>query len=104
MSQENTNDFDEAFYKSVNDELVNDILPYWEKNARDMRPDFEGFYASISSAGIVDSSLPRSIVMTSRFLWTYSAAARYFKNADYLNMADFAYRTIVSKFWDNQNG
>ena len=42
--------------------------------------------------------------MTSRFLWTYSAAARHFKNPALLKMADFAYRTIVSKYWDSENG
>lgn len=104
MKQENTSPFDAKFYESVKDELINDILPFWEKNACDTRPGCEGFYGSISSSGQADAEAPRSIVMTSRFLWTYSAAARHFKNPALLKMADFAYRTIVSKYWDSENG
>lgn len=104
MKQENTSPFDAKFYESVKDELINDILPFWEKNACDTRPGCEGFYGSISSSGQADAEAPRSIVMTSRFLWTYSAAARHFKNPALLKMADFAYRTIVSKYWDSKNG
>lgn len=104
MKQENTSPFDAKFYESVKDELINDILPFWEKNACDTRPGCEGFYGSISSSGQADAEAPRSIVMTSRFLWTYSAAARHFKNPALLKMADFAYRTIVSKYWDSEKG
>ena len=104
MKQEKTSPFDAKFYESVKDELLNDILPFWEKHSRDTRPGCEGFYGSISSSGLSDAEAPRSIVMTSRFLWTYSAAARHFKNPALLKMADFAYRTIVSKYWDSENG
>lgn len=104
MKQEKTSPFDAKFYESVKDELLNDILPFWEKHSRDTRPGCEGFYGSISSSGQADAEAPRSIVMTSRFLWTYSAAARHFKNPALLKMADFAYRTIVSKYWDSENG
>ena len=104
MKQEKTSPFDAKFYESVKDELLNDILPFWEKHSRDTRPGCEGFYGSISSSGQADAEAPRSIVMTSRFLWTYSAAARHFKNPALLKMADFAYRTIVSKYCDSENG
>ena len=104
LKPEKTNSLDTGFYKSVKDELLNDILPFWEKHSRDTRSGCEGFYGSINSSGIPDAELPRSIVMTSRFLWTYSAAARQFKNPSFLDIADFAYRTIVSKYWDSQNG
>lgn len=104
MKQENNKAFDASFYKSIEQELINDILPFWEKNACDTRSGCEGFYGSISSSGQADAEAPRSIVMTSRFLWTYSAAARHLKNPALLKMADFAYRTIVSKYWDSENG
>ena len=104
MEKKTISPFEASFYESVKDELLNDILPYWEKHSRDTRAGREGFYGSISSSGLVDAEAPRSIVMTSRFLWTYSAAARHFKNPALLEMADFAYRTIVSKYWDSENG
>ena len=104
MEKKTISPFEASFYESVKDELLNDILPYWEKHSRDTRAGREGFYGSISSSGLADAEAPRSIVMTSRFLWTYSAAARHFKNPALLEMADFAYRTIVSKYWDSENG
>ncbi|MCR5189407.1 MAG: AGE family epimerase/isomerase, partial [Treponema sp.] len=50
-----------------------------------------------------DSECQRSIVMTSRFLWTYSAVARMTKDAKYLEMADFAYDVIINKYFDKDN-
>ncbi len=104
MSNEVKSPFPQSFYDSIKKELFNDILPYWEKNSRDTNPATEGFFGSIDSQGHSNPAAPRSIVMTSRFLWTYSAAARQFKNPALLDMADFAYRTIVNKYWDSRNG
>ena len=89
---------DSAFYQSVKDELFTDILPYWEKYARDTKN--QGFFGHIDNNNNQDSQIERSIVMTSRFLWTYSAVARMTKNPEYLKMADFAYETIVTKYFD----
>ena len=100
----NEKTFSSSFYSSIRDELFNNILPYWEKYSRDTRPGFEGFFGSIDNSNTPDKDCPRSIVMTSRFLWTYSAVARYTKDARYLEMADFAYEAIVQKYLDGQNG
>ncbi len=100
----NEKSFSLSFYNSIHDELFNNILPYWEKYSRDTRPGFEGFFGSIDNSNTPDKDCPRSIVMTSRFLWTYSAVARYTKDAHYLEMADFAYEAIVQKYLDGQNG
>ena len=100
----NEKSFSSSFYNSIRDELFNNILPYWEKYSRDTRPGCEGFYGSIDNSNTPDKDCPRSIVMTSRFLWTYSAVARYTKDARYLEMAEFAYEAIVQKYLDGQNG
>lgn len=86
------------FYQSVKKELFEDILPYWNKYSRDTKN--KGFYGAISNEDVQDSECQRSIVMTSRFLWTYSAVARMTKNSEYLEMADFAYDVIVNKYFD----
>ncbi len=104
MKNNMENPFPGEFYGSIKNELLNDILPYWEKNSRDTTAGCEGFFGSIDSSGKQNASTSRSIVMTSRFLWTYSAAARFTKNKAYLEMADFAYKTIVTKFWDKTHG
>lgn len=94
---------DGKFYQSVKNQLLENILPYWEKYSKDTRLGFEGFYGAIGNDNFPDKNCERSIVMTSRFLWTYSAAARMTKNQKYLEMADFAYNVIVNKFLDKEN-
>ena len=95
--------FSQDFYQSIKNELFNDILPYWEAHARDTRSGKEGFFGAIDNENSPDSEKERSIVMTSRFLWTYSAVARLTHDARYLPMADFAYQTITQKYWDREN-
>lgn len=90
-------------YQSVKNELFNNILPYWEKYSKDTRKGFEGFYGKIDNENLPDKNCERSIVMTSRFLWTFSAVAKMTKKNDYLKMADFAYDVIVNKYFDKKN-
>lgn len=92
---------DEKFYESIKDELFTDILPYWEKYARD--PLTNGFYGEINNHNKQKRKMSRSIVMTSRFLWTYSAVARLTKNEKFLEMADFAYNAVVNQYFDKVN-
>mgnify|MGYP004448163175 CR=1 FL=1 len=95
-----TTPFDDAFYASLKSELENNILPFWEKYARDTDTENKGFFAEIGNDNSQDKTSPRSIVMTSRFLWAFSAAARYFKDEKYLEMADFAFEIIMHKYFD----
>lgn len=95
---------EKQMFLEIKDELLNNILPYWEKNACDTNPATKGFFGKIDNDNKVNAAISRSIVMTSRFLWAYSAAARLTKNADYLKMADFAYDVVVNKYWDKTNG
>ena len=81
--------------------LYKHILPYWEKYARD--PVNKGFYGKIDSNNKQYGDESRSIVMTARFLWSFSAAARISKNSAYLEMADYAYDVICNQFWDREN-
>ncbi|MCQ2598369.1 MAG: AGE family epimerase/isomerase [Treponema sp.] len=95
---------DANFFESIRNELKNNILPYWEKHSRDTTEGKTGFFGKIDNDNSKNYELSRSIVMTSRFLWAYSAAARFFNDSSYLEMADFAYDTIVNKFFDKKNG
>lgn len=103
-TQKSDNPFSEEFYESVRDELFNNILPYWQRHARDTSPETPGFFGAIDNANTPDSKIQRSIVMTSRFLWTYSAVARLTKNPAHLELADFAYDVITKKYWDAAHG
>ncbi len=90
------------FYDSVKKELVGNILPYWEKYSRDTVN--EGFFGDIDNDNRQDGDVSRSIVMTSRFLWAYSSAARLLGDSSLLGMADFAYKVIKEKYIDRVNG
>ncbi|MBO5137812.1 MAG: AGE family epimerase/isomerase [Spirochaetaceae bacterium] len=78
------------------------ILPYWEKFA--CHKATGGFYGSIDNNNQQDETESRSIVMTARYLWAYSASARQLGEASYLNMADYAYNTIINNFIDKEYG
>ena len=95
-------EFTQDFYDSIKDELFSNILPYWEKYSRDTVNT--GFFGVIDNENNCNAASDRIIVMTSRFLWTYSAVARLTKNPKYLEMADFAYDVIINKYWDKKNG
>ena len=93
--------FTKEFYNSISNELFQNILPYWDKYSKDEKNT--GFFGKIDNDNVQDAECQRSIVMTSRFLWTYSAVARFTKDAKYLEMADFAYKVIIQKYFDKEN-
>lgn len=95
---------DAKFYESIRKELKENILPYWEKFSRDTTEGKTGFFGRIGNDNSQDYEISRSIVMTSRFLWAYSVAARFFNDASYLEMADFAADVILNKYFDKANG
>lgn len=93
---------DTLFYQSIKKELTQNILPYWEKYARDTETG--GFFGNIDNNNNQDTKESRTIVMTSRFLWAYSAAARLFDDPSYLEMADYASYSLMHHFFDKDNG
>lgn len=95
--------FDKAFYGSVRQELTGGILPYWERYARDNATG--GFWSVIDNGNTQsDRDGGRSIVMASRYLWAYSAAARLLKDIKYLEMADYAFNAINRDYYDKEYG
>jgi mannobiose 2-epimerase len=63
-----------------------------------------GFYGEITNDLTVRRDAPRGALLTSRILWTYSAAYRRYKDTAYLAMADWAYKDLVHRFWDETYG
>jgi|WetSurMetagenome_2_1015567.scaffolds.fasta_scaffold94812_1 cellobiose epimerase len=93
---------DKSFYDSIKIELTQNILPYWEKYARDISTG--NFFGNIDNTGKQNHEEPRTIVMTARFLWAYSAAARLLKNTTYLDMAEYAFSAVMHQHFDTLNG
>ena len=82
-------------------ELKNNILPYWMKNAPDTKNG--GFYGFVSNSNAINNNIPRTSVSCARILWTFSHAYLMDKKEEYLHTAKMAYDYLNSAFWDNQN-
>ena len=83
-------------------ELLNDILPYWERNAPN--PANGGIYGAVGPDNRPDASAPRGALLSSRILWTYSAAYRLTKDPACLDMARRAKEDLDRHFYDAKNG
>lgn len=83
-------------------ELRENILPFWLKNA----PDRErgGFVGRIEQDMTVHRDAPRGVLLTSRIVWTFSAAYRRFGNVEYRDMAERGYRDLIDRAWDREHG
>jgi len=88
--------------KSAEQELRGNILPFWLANARDR--EHGGFHAYIGEDMKARDDLPRGALLTSRILWTFSAAYRLYRDPEYLEMARWAYRDLLDRFVDRQDG
>jgi mannobiose 2-epimerase len=84
-------------------ELRGDILPFWLKHARDR--GHGGFHSFIGEdMSVRDDPAPHGALLTSRILWTFSAAYRLYRDPEYLEMARWAYRDLAGRFMDGQYG
>jgi cellobiose epimerase len=89
------------YKKEVTDELFS-VLAYWEEYAVDKENG--GFYGSISNDNIPDATAPKGIVLNSRILWAFSAAAIYTREERYSELATRAFNYISRHFTDNEYG
>jgi len=83
-------------------ELTANILPFWMRHTVDR--EHGGFYGGIDCDLHVDRQAPRAAVINARILWTFSAAARILGDPAYRETADWAYRYIIDRFWDEEHG
>jgi mannobiose 2-epimerase len=92
----------QAFIQGVEQELVENILPFWMENTVD--PRYGGFYGEISSEKILLPQAAKGGILCSRILWTFSHAYRLYRKPEYLQMADHAYQFLVDHLWDAELG
>jgi cellobiose epimerase len=82
-------------------ELRQNILPFWMRHVVDRERG--GFFGEVSNDLVVKKDAPRGSLLTSRILWTYSAAYRIYRDADFREMADWAYKDLITRFWDAEH-
>lgn len=85
---------------SIEEDLVENILPFWEKYTID--PD-GGFYGTVMNDGRAVSS-DKGSILNARILWTYSRAYRLYGNPAYKEMADRAADYFKQHFIDKKYG
>jgi cellobiose epimerase len=91
-----------ALASAAEAELKGNILPFWLGNARDR--EHGGFHAFIGQDMKARDNFPRGALLTSRILWTFSAAYRRYRDPQYLEMARWAYRDLLDRFVDRESG
>jgi len=87
-----------TYARRIEAELRGNILPFWMRHAKDRERG--GFYGEISNDLRMDRDALRGALLTSRILWTYSAAYRCYGDPAYREMADRAYEDLIARFWD----
>src|ERR1700759_3425832 len=92
----------QAYLPRIEKELRENILPFWLKYTRDEQRG--GFFGEISHDLKVSRDAERGALLTSRILWTFASAHRHYPQADYLQMAKWAYDDLMTHFWDEQYG
>ena len=85
----------------IEGDLLGNILPFW---MRRVRLESGGFVGAMTNDLEVDASAERGALLTSRILWTYSAAYARYRDPAYLGMAEHAYADLLSVFHDGANG
>ncbi|MCA1758238.1 MAG: AGE family epimerase/isomerase [Bacteroidales bacterium] len=90
------------FKKQFENELTDNILNYWVKEVYDTKR--RTFFGRITNDGKEFPEAVLSAVLTTRILWTFSAAYRFYPTVIYKKMADEAFRILMETFWDNENG
>ena len=91
----------EKLSAEIQKELIR-ILDYWETYTLDYENG--GFYGTVNYDNIPDKKSERSVVVTSRILWTFSMAYRLLKNKKYLAIAERAEHYLFNHFRDEKYG
>lgn len=92
----------QTYVSRVEKELKENILRFWLEHTRDEKRG--GFFGEISYDLKVSADATRGALLAARILWTFSAAYRHFPQAEYLEMAKWAYDDLMDHFWDEQHG
>jgi cellobiose epimerase len=83
-------------------ELVDNILPFWMREAVDERHD--GFVGFIAGDGTRNVDASKGSILNARILWTFSAAHRVLGADGYRVVADRAARYLGAHFVDAEHG
>lgn len=82
---------------------LDNILNWWAKHMIDNHNG--GFYGRIDGRGKLHPLADKSVILNTRILWTFSAAAiLYPENMEWRQLADRAFDYLLHYFWDRKEG
>ncbi len=85
----------------MSEELIN-ILDYWRKNTPDHT--YGGFYGRITHQNKVVERASKGIILNTRILWSFSAAANHLNTQGHKSLEDRAFNYIKDHFLDKEYG
>ncbi|MTB52068.1 AGE family epimerase/isomerase [Lewinella sp. W8] len=83
-------------------QCLDDILGWWMNTMIDR--EHGGFYGRVDGYGQLHPTADKGVILNTRILWGFAAAARATGREDYRQMADRAYRYLVDHFLDREHG
>jgi cellobiose epimerase len=90
-----------GYKNELKQELI-DILSYWQMQVTDHEQG--GFYGAVDNQNRADSNAPKGIVLNSRILWAFSAAANSCAQNKFIEAAERSFNYITKNFIDKNNG
>jgi mannobiose 2-epimerase len=97
-----TNQDPTAYLARIEGDLRGNILPFWIGHS--VNRANQGFLGSLTNDLVPDLTAERGALLTSRILWTFSAAYSQYRDPAYLAMADYAHADLLEHFHDAPNG
>jgi mannobiose 2-epimerase len=90
------------YIRRIEGDLRGNILPFWMGKVVD--GEGRAFFGSLTNDLAVDRAAERGALLTTRILWTFSAAYARYLDPAYLAMAGHAYNDLVLHFQDDRHG
>lgn len=94
--------FIKHFIGRVQDELEDNILPFWLEHIFDSKNG--GFVGELSNDLAEVADAHKGLVLNTRLLWAFSAMGAFTKNERCFAAADYAYQLLRKEFWDEHYG
>lgn len=90
------------FCERVEKELFENIVPFWIQHTQDN--EYGGFYGRITNDLTIEREAPKSLILNTRILWTFSKLYQFRNNDNYLYMAERSYNYLLNHFFDHELG
>lgn len=92
----------EKISAEINDELLDNILPYWINHVIDYENG--GFFGRITFDNVPVPEEEKGSLLAARILWTFSACYKKYGLQEFKDTADHAYSFLKNSCWDRENG